>query len=138
MDSDAARAKLVAVQDDVIALGAHFPRRGLELLEVFVDDSGERVLRADPLLVGFAPLKEREASDPQKLPLRTIDRVQRVAEIQAQLAGYERGSFRAFDLLLGGDSDYEIAGLGRTGLCQLLDVVGANQLFDRGSRAFRR
>ena len=61
MDSDAAGAELVAVEDEVVAFAADFPRRGFELFEVFVDDPGEWMLGADPGLVGLAPFEQREA-----------------------------------------------------------------------------
>ena len=46
-----------AVEDEVVALGAHFPRRGFQLFQVFVDDAGEWMLRADPGFVGLAPFE---------------------------------------------------------------------------------
>src|SRR5690349_22446704 len=73
VNPDAARAELVAVEYEVVALGANFPRSGFEFFQVFVHDAGERMLRANPGFVGFAPLKEREASDPEKFPLGFVD-----------------------------------------------------------------
>src|SRR6267378_3011758 len=86
VDSDAAGAELVAVQNEVVAFGAHFPRRGFEFIQVFVDNAGEGMLRADPGFVGFTPLEQRKAGEPQEFPLRFVDRAERLAKMQAQLA----------------------------------------------------
>ena len=69
-----------AVEDEVVAFAADFPRRGFELFDVFFDDAGERMLRAGPGFVVRAPLKEREAGEPEKFPLRFVDQVERFAE----------------------------------------------------------
>ena len=61
VNSNAARAQFDAVQHQVVAFRAHFPRSGLEFFQVFVDDSGEGMLRADPGLVGLAPFKQAES-----------------------------------------------------------------------------
>src|SRR5690349_15534954 len=110
MDTNAAGAEFVAVEDKVVAFRAHFPRRGFELFEIFVDDPGEGMLRADPGFVILAPFKERKAGDPEKFPLGAIDLFKRFAEIQAQLTGDERGGFGPLDLLSGADGDNEISG----------------------------
>src|SRR5437899_2711121 len=86
VDSDAAGAELVAVQNEVVAFGAHFPRRGFEFIQVFVDNAGEGMLRADPGFVGFTPLEQRKAGEPQEFPLRFVDHAERLAKMQAQLA----------------------------------------------------
>ena len=93
MNTNAAGAELVAVEDEVVAFGAHFPRRGFELFQIFVDDAGEGMLRADPGFVVLAPFKEREAGDPEKFPLRAVDQAERFAELQTHLPGDERGGF---------------------------------------------
>ncbi len=100
MNTDAAGAELVAVKNEVVALRAHFPRRGFELFQIFVDDAGEGMLRADPGFLVLAPFKERKAGDPQKFPLRAVNQAKRFAELQTNLPGNERGGFRSFDLLL--------------------------------------
>src|SRR6267142_259979 len=69
VDSNAAGAELVAVEDEVVAFRTDLPRRGFEFLQIFIDDSGERMLRADPSFVGLAPFEQREAREPQEFPL---------------------------------------------------------------------
>ena len=81
VNSNAAGAKLVAVEHEVIAFRTDFPRRGFEFVEIFVDDAGEGMLRADPGFVGFAPLKEREAGEPEVFPLRFVYDAERFAEL---------------------------------------------------------
>jgi hypothetical protein len=56
VDSDAAGAELVTVQNKVVAFGSHFPGRGFQFFQVLVDDAGERMLCAHPGLFRFAPL----------------------------------------------------------------------------------
>src|SRR5208283_2602661 len=109
VNSNAAGAEFVAVEHEVVALRTDFPRRGLKFFEVFVDDSGERMLRAHPRFVVLAPVKERKLRDPQEFPLRFVDLAERFAELQAQLTSDQRGGFRAFDLLFCGDGDNQIA-----------------------------
>src|SRR5581483_977075 len=70
VNPDAAGAEFIAVEHEVVALRANFPRRGFELVEVLVHDACEGMLRADPGFVRLAPLKERESGDPQEFPLR--------------------------------------------------------------------
>src|SRR5713101_6153606 len=57
VDSNAAGTELVAIQNEVVAFRTHFPGGGFEFLQIFIDDAGEGVLRADPLFVGFAPFE---------------------------------------------------------------------------------
>src|SRR5277367_4955239 len=69
MNSYATRAKLDAIEHQIVALRAALPRRGFQLVEVFLDDPGKRMLRANPTLVALAPFKEREAGNPGELPI---------------------------------------------------------------------
>ena len=138
MDSDAAGAQFDAVQHEVVAFGANFPWRRLELFQIFIDDAGEGVLGADPGLVIFVPFKERETGEPEKFPLGFVDDTQGFAKLQAQLSREQRGGFRAFDFLFRGNGHHQVAGFCAASVGQLLDVVRAEQLFHRGSRAFRR
>ena len=69
VDSNAAGAEFVAVEDEVIAFRTDLPRRGFEFLQIFIDDAGERMLRTDPSFVGLAPFEQREAREPQEFPL---------------------------------------------------------------------
>src|SRR5437868_12728328 len=85
VNPDAARAKFVAIQHQVVTLRTHFPRRGFQLLQILVDDAGERMLRADPGFFRLAPLKKRKARNPQEFPLRLVNQAKRFAELQAQL-----------------------------------------------------
>ena len=41
------------------------------------------MLRADPGFIGFAPLEQGKAGDPEKFPLRLVDQVERFAKLQA-------------------------------------------------------
>src|SRR5437762_10426410 len=107
MNSNAAGAEFVAVEDEIVALRTNFPRRGFELFEVFVHDAGERMLRAYPGFVGFAPFEKRETGEPEEFPLGFVDDAEGFAQLQAKLAGDKRGGFGAFDLLFGGDCDDE-------------------------------
>src|SRR5258706_8142767 len=127
MNSNAAGAEFVTVEDEVVALRTNFPRRGFEFLEVFVHDAGERMLRADPGLVGFAPFKEREAGEPEEFPLRFVDDAECFRELHAKLTPNERGGFGAFNLFLCGDGDDEVAGFCAASICQLLYVFRADE-----------
>src|SRR5207253_7824832 len=90
VDSDATGAKLVAVQNEVVAFRAHFPGRGFELFQVFINDAGEGVLRADPGFVRLAPFEERKTGEPQEFPLGFVDHAESFAKLQTQLSGDER------------------------------------------------
>ena len=109
MNSDAAGAELDAVQHQIVALRAALPRRGFELVEVFFEDSGERMLRAHPALVVLAPFKKREAGDPGKFPFAAVNQVELVAQIQANLARDVQRSVVVRDLFLGGNGDDQVA-----------------------------
>src|SRR5579862_4729531 len=73
VNSNAAGAELDSIQHEIVALRAAFPWRGLELVEILLDDSGERMLRAHPLLFALAPFEKREACNPGELPFAAID-----------------------------------------------------------------
>ena len=98
-------AEFHAVQHQVVALRAHrqahFVRRILELGDVFLDDSGEGMLRADHRLFRGIPFKEREARDPREFPAVLGNQFQLLREQQAQLPGDQRGSIGAGNLFLG-------------------------------------
>src|SRR5215469_11242833 len=81
VDSNAARAKLVTVQHEVVALRAHFPRHRFEFIQIVIHDSRERMLRADPCLVRVAPFEERKTGEPGKFPFCSIDLVQLFGEM---------------------------------------------------------
>src|SRR5262249_29722013 len=78
VDSNAARAEFIAVENEVVAFRAHFPRRRFKFVKVLVHDAGKRMLSAHPLLVRFAPFKQREAGEPKKFPLRPVDDAERL------------------------------------------------------------
>src|SRR5258708_18226641 len=101
MDSNAARTKLIAVQNKVVAFRPHFPRRRFQFLQVFVNDSRKWMLSANPNFIRFAPLEERKPREPQEFPLRFINHAERFAKLQAQLTGDQRSGFRTFNLFLG-------------------------------------
>src|SRR5216683_7410563 len=90
VDSNAARTQFVAIQHKVVALRTHFPRREFELFEIFINDSGERMLCAHPRFIGLAPFEQREPGDPEEFPLRLVDHAERFAELQTQLSGNHR------------------------------------------------
>src|SRR5437762_12374694 len=138
MNSNAAGAEFVAVEDEIVALRTNFPRRGFELFEVFVHDAGERMLRAYPGFVSFAPFEKRKAGEPEKFPLRFVDDAERFAELHAKLTRNERGGFGAFNLFLCGDGDDEIACLCAASVGKLLYVFRADELLDSGSGTLRR
>src|ERR1700730_6630911 len=96
------------------------------------------MLGAAPLLVGLAPLEEREAGDPQKFPMGFVDEVESFAELQPELAGDKRGGFGAFDLLLGAHGDDEVAGFCAGGFGEVLYVFWADQFFYGRRCAFGR
>src|SRR5208282_1639589 len=73
VNSNAARAKLVAIQHQVVALRPALPRRGLELVDIFLENSRERMLRAYPRLLVLAPFEQREARDPREFPFTAVD-----------------------------------------------------------------
>src|SRR6202041_3642141 len=91
VDSNASRAELITIEDQVIALGPALPRRRFELIEVLFVNSCKRMLRADPALFSFAPLKKREAGDPRKFPLAAIDQLESVTQMEANLPGDMQG-----------------------------------------------
>src|SRR5580692_8442232 len=86
MDSYASGAQLDAVQHQVVALGPALPGGGFQLVQVFLEDPGERMLRADPTLVAFAPFKERKTGNPGEFPFRAVNQVELVAQVQANLS----------------------------------------------------
>src|SRR5579863_1278614 len=85
MNSDAARTQLHAVQHDIVALRPAIPGRRLELLQIFLDDPRERMLRAHPALLRLAPLEKREAGDPRELPFAAVNQFQSIAEVKTNL-----------------------------------------------------
>src|SRR5580658_2100392 len=80
MNSYAAGTEFDAIEHQVIALRAALPRRGLELVEIFFEDSGKRMLRTHPAFFVLAPFKKRKTRDPHELPFAAIDQVQPVPE----------------------------------------------------------
>src|SRR5580692_1602469 len=136
MNSNAAGAEFHAIQHEVVALGANFPGRGLEFVEIFIDNAGKGVLSADPGFVGFAPLKKWEAGKPQEFPLRLFDLIEGFAELQTELTGDERSGFGALDLFFCRNGNHEVASLCVHGIGELFDVLWSNQLLDSGGRAF--
>src|SRR5882672_2079317 len=72
VDSNAAGAEFVAVENEVIAFRTDFSSALwlLEQVKVFFNDASKRMLCADPGLVRFAPFEERETSEPEKFPGR--------------------------------------------------------------------
>src|SRR5437879_9819309 len=137
VNPDTAGAQLDAVQHQVVALRAHFPRRGLELVQVLLDDSSKRVLRAHPAVFGLAPLKQGKTSEPEKLPAVFRDEFQLLGQVQAQLPGNQRRGFGAFDLLFRGDGHDQVARSCAHSFGQFLDLIRAKNLFQRRRNALR-
>src|ERR1700733_7361044 len=103
MNSDAAGAKFYSVQNQIVTLRADFPWSGFQFFQIFFEDSREGVLRTGPVFFGFAPLKKREASEPEKFPFGFVDEAEGLAELQTELSGSQRGGFGAFDLFFVAD-----------------------------------
>src|SRR5438477_12362386 len=126
MNSNAAGTELIAVQHEVVALRAHFPWRSFEIFQILVHDSGERMLRADPRFVRWTPLKKGKASDPEKFPLRLINRTQSLAKIKPQLSCNQCGSFSALDFFLRRNCDDKITRFCGASFGKLFDVFRAD------------
>ncbi len=102
-------AQLDAVEHEVVALRAALPRRGFQLVEIFLDDPGEGMLRADPALVALAPFKEREAGDPGEFPFGAVNQIELVAEVQANLARNTKRGVGVRDLFFRGHCYNQVA-----------------------------
>src|SRR5580658_8754213 len=105
MNSYASRAQFDAIQHQVVALRPALPGRGFQLVQVFLEDPREWMLRADPALVTFTPLKKREAGNPREFPFGAIKQMELVAQVQADLARDTQRSIRVRDLFLRGHSN---------------------------------
>src|SRR6266436_4345646 len=86
MNSDAAGAELVAIENEIVALRTTFPRSRFEFVEVFFNDTRERMLRAHPALVAFAPFEKSKTSDPGEFPFAPVNQVELVAQVKANLS----------------------------------------------------
>ncbi len=69
VDTNAAAAELPAVEDDVVGLGQHLARIGLEQVQILFARRGERVVHRVPALLVGVPVEQREVGDPEQLPL---------------------------------------------------------------------
>ena len=136
MDAHAARAKLGTVEHQIVALGAHFPRRGFELVEIFFDNAREGMLRADPLFICLAPFEKRKTGEPKQLPAVFRDEAEFFSEEEPQLSGYQRGGFGAFDLLASGGRDNHVAGFCPRCFDQFFYAFGAKCFFQWRGIAF--
>src|SRR5206468_1508269 len=67
VNTDAAAAALVAVDDQVIRLGQHAARIALQLVEIFVARSGEWMMVRRPAFFLFIPDERREIDHPGDL-----------------------------------------------------------------------
>src|SRR5690242_6313482 len=137
MNSDAAGAEFISVEDEIVAFRAAFPRCGFELVEVFFVNTGERMLRAHPALFGFAPFEDSEAGDPGEFPFDAVDLVEFVTEVETDLPSGEERRIRVRDLLFGWGSDDQVAGFCAHFGDQLFEAVGAEILFEWRSNSFR-
>src|SRR5258708_2600193 len=126
VDSNAAGAELVAVQNKIVSFRTYLPWRAFKFFQIFVHNSRERMLCADPSFVGLAPFEQRKPGNPKKFPLCLVNRAKRFAELQAQLSGDQRGGFRAFDFLFGGNRDNQVASFCTASLGKFSDVLSAN------------
>src|SRR6202050_2538010 len=88
MNSNTSGTEFVAVQNEIVSLRPALPRRSFELVQIFLKDSGERMLRAHPALIRRAPFKKREAGDPREFPFAAVDKIEFVAKVQANLTGH--------------------------------------------------
>ena len=66
---ECAAAQLPAVEDDVVGLGQHAARIGLEQVQIFFARRGERVIHRVPSLLVGVPVEQREVGDPEQFPL---------------------------------------------------------------------
>src|SRR5260370_892946 len=87
VDSNAAGAQFVTIQHEVVALGTDFSATLwlFEQINVFLNDAGKWMLGTDPLLVAFAPFKERKIRDPGKAPLILGDQLLLLDHTQPKL-----------------------------------------------------
>ena len=61
------QAQLTAVEDDIVRLGAHLSRIGVQQRDILVHRRSERVVLGDQAVLLLAVLELRELSDPQQL-----------------------------------------------------------------------
>ena len=106
MDTDAPRAELPAVEDQVVGLAAHRRRVGAEPVEVVGMGHGERVVGGDRAAVRRRP-RRRAGSRPPRGTGSGPSPTGRPAEIEAELAEH-----RAGQAALVGDHQHEVAGTG--------------------------
>ena len=64
VDTDAAAADLVAVDDQVVRLGLHLARVGFQQRQVLVPRGRERMVVGRPALLLLVPDERREVDDP--------------------------------------------------------------------------
>ena len=123
VNSNAAGAELVAVEDDVVAFRAAFPRRGFEFVDILFENSGKWMLCTHPALIALAPFKQREAGNPQELPFAAVDQIQPVAEVETDLTGHTERSVVVLDLFLRGRGDDQIPRFRANGFGQQFQAV---------------
>ena len=121
VNPERAAGELDPVRDEVIGNGARAAGVRLEDLDAVVRRTGERMVRGDPALCIFVPLRRGHVDDPQELPERLVDQVELPPELQAQQAQHLRGDARVIR--------YEEQGV--PGLAPLLEQLGREELRDR-------
>src|ERR1700676_4032510 len=142
MNSNAAGAQFRAIEDEVVALRAHrqahFIGGVLQFRNIFLDDPGKGMLRADDRLVGPTPFKQRESGDPQEFPAICGDEFQLLRKQKTHLPRNQCGGIRAGELFFGRDGDDQVAGARVGGCGNFFQGFGAEIFFERRRHTFGR
>src|SRR6185437_4119451 len=139
VNSYAARPQLHSVQHQIVALRTNFspPCRILEFLQILLDNSRERMLRAHPLLIRLAPFEERKTRHPQKFPLVFFDQPKLLAQPQSHLPRDHRRRVAVRKLLLRRNRHNQIAALRPNAFRQLNERLRAQRFLQRRTHALR-
>ena len=125
--ADRAAAAFLAVDHQVIRLGPHLGRLGIEQMQVFEERHRERVVLGDePLLLGV-PGKEREPDDP-----RVVERFRVVQLELGRQPAPQAGKRQAGDRLGVGDDQDQVAGPGTEPRAELLLEVARRRTWRSG------
>ena len=86
MDTDRAAAHLHAVEYDIVSLGAHPARVGVNILQILVHGHGEGMVHGHEAAFLLGVFKERELRHPQELKIILFQQIQLPCQFQAQIA----------------------------------------------------
>ena len=84
MDSNRTAADLIAVQHDIIRLGTHRARVGIEQRNILVHRAGKGVMHRNKAILLLAPFELRELGDPQQIILAFGDQPELVRYLETQ------------------------------------------------------